>query len=363
VADQPAQPRQSQPLSEPPPAPASVPAPAGAGEIAASPLALHLRAILASPAYRPPLLPTVALEIHDLSHRPDVDADQLVALLEQDAVLAAQVLRVAGSPAYGGWSTSDPSLKQAVVRLGLHNLASVVWEVAMTMRVFRSVHYAEIMEEIRLHSTVCAYLCRLLASRKGMATESAFMCGLLHDIGMAATLLVMAGRPREEPPIAAAVLDEIFLEIHQEVSGMVARLWKLPAEVCTVLAHHHEGDVDGQANELVAVVSICEELSRDLGYGISIGPGRCDHVTTEALGRAFHTLGMQEDAWRELSSTARRVVDTVVPDLSPGKQPSPTPPSSTSTTGAPPAGRRATESRARQARRSWWSRLRRALHL
>ncbi len=122
-------------------------------------------------------------------------------------------------------------MKVAVVRLGMRHLASVVWEVAAGMRVFRSARYAGAMEQIRTHSTMCAHLCRLIASRKALATETAFLCGLLHDIGMAATLLVLSDRPKDEPSISPLVLDEVLRQTHQEVSGMIAQLWKLPAEV------------------------------------------------------------------------------------------------------------------------------------
>ena len=154
----------------------------------------QLRRVFSAPSYRPPLLPTVALEVHQLSLRSDVGADQLVEVLERDAVLAAQVLRVAGSAAYGGWGQDDISLKGAVVRLGMRSLASVVWEVAAGMRVFRSARCAAAMEQIRTYSTMCAHLCRLVASRKALSPETAFLCGLLHDIGMAATLLVLSDR-------------------------------------------------------------------------------------------------------------------------------------------------------------------------
>jgi len=43
-------------------------------------LVTKLRQVFSSPSYRPPLLPTVALEIHRLSFQPDVDADRLVAV-------------------------------------------------------------------------------------------------------------------------------------------------------------------------------------------------------------------------------------------------------------------------------------------
>ncbi len=309
----------------------------------------QVRQVMASPHYRPPLLPTVALEVHKLSYRADVNADQLVAVLEQDSVLAAQVLRVAGSAAYGGWGEGEVSLKQAVVRLGMRNLAILVWEVATGMRVYRSARYSAFMEDMRRHSTACAHLCRLIAARKGVAADTAFLCGLLHDIGMAATLLVLAERPKEEPAIDPAVLDEILRETHQEVSGMIAQLWKLPTEIEEVLANHHSGQVRGQPNDLAAIVAICEEMSRDLGYDVKIGAGRCDHVEPGVIAAAFRSLALGDEAWRELGTQARKAIEALgggqAPAASEGHTPPPVKPAT----------------QPRQARRSWWDRLRRAL--
>jgi putative nucleotidyltransferase with HDIG domain len=315
----------------------------------------QVRQVLASPTYRPPLLPTVALEVHKLSYRADVNADQLVAVLEQDAVLAAQVLRVAGSAAYGGWGDGEVSLRQAVVRLGMRNLAILVWEVATGMRIFRSARYSTFMEEMRRHSTACAHLCRLIATRKGVAADTAFLCGLLHDIGMAATLLVLAERPKDEPAIAPPVLDEILRETHQEVSGMIAQLWKLPAEIADVLANHHSGQVRGQPNELAAIVAICEEMSRDLGCGVNIGAGRCDHVEPDVIAAAFASLALGDDVWRELGTQARKAIEAL------GHAPAEGSAAPNEKVTMPAKSSQALPAARPQARRSWWQRLKNAL--
>jgi len=319
----------------------------------------QLRRVFSAPSYRPPLLPTVALEVHQLSLRSDVGADQLVEVLERDAVLAAQVLRVAGSAAYGGWGQDDISLKVAVVRLGMRNLASVVWEVAAGMRVFRSARYAVAMEQIRTHSTMCAHLCRLVASRKALSTETAFLCGLLHDIGMAATLLVLSDRPKDEPSISPGVLDEVLRQTHQEVSGMIAQLWKLPAEVQNVLANHHSFPAGQPPHPLSAAVAIVEELSRDLGHGVEIGAGRCDRVVPETLARAREVLGFTEEQEAELRETAEKLAASVTQDLEPGK-PKPVPSPAAKTASAPAAAAPSVAAKSavpHHARLSLWRRL------
>ena len=320
----------------------------------------QLRRVFSAPSYRPPLLPTVALEVHQLSLRSDVGADQLVEVLERDAVLAAQVLRVAGSAAYGGWGQDDISLKVAVVRLGMHSLASVVWEVAAGMRVFRSTRYAVAMEQIRKHSTMCAHLCRLIASRKALSTETAFLCGLLHDIGMAATLLVLSDRPHDEPSISPLVLDEVLRQTHQEVSGMIAQLWKLPAEVQEVLANHHSFPVNQPPKPLSAAVAIAEDLSQKLGHGVTIGAGRCDRSAPETVARARELLGFTAEQEAELRETAEKLADAVAQDLGAG-QPKPVPAVSTKTTSAPATSVAAKFVATNHARLSLWRRLSRML--
>jgi putative nucleotidyltransferase with HDIG domain len=324
----------------------------------------QLRRVFSAPGYRPPLLPTVALEVHQLSLRSDVSADQLVEVLEKDAVLAAQVLRVAGSAAYGGWGQDNISLKVAVVRLGMRGLASVVWEVAAGMRVFRSVRYAAVMEQIRAHSTLCAHLCRLIASRKALNTETAFLCGLLHDIGMAATLLVLSDRPKDEPSINPGVLDEVLRQTHQEVSGMIAQLWKLPADVQNVLANHHSFPAGEPPTPLSAAVAMVEELSRDLGHGVEIGAGRCDRVAPETLARAREVLGFTDEQEAELRETAQKLAASVTKDFTLGEQkPAPAAASKTAPPAAaavPPASAHAKPTAPHQARLSLWRRLGRA---
>jgi len=262
-------------------------------------LVTNLRQLFSSPNYRPPLLPTVALEVHELTFVPDVDVDRVVSVLEKDAMLAAQILRVAGSAAYGGWG-GEVSLKQAVIRLGLKNLNSVTWEVAANLRVFRSQNYGPLMEQLRTHSTVSAHLCRFVATQRQLPPELAFLCGLLHDIGMAATLLVLADQVEGGRNVDPILLDLVLGETHQEISGLIARLWHLPTEVEFVLANHHNGADPEKVTPLSAVVTVAESLGQELGYGMVIGGGRCDYMDPKAVDFAYESLAFDKNERSEL---------------------------------------------------------------
>jgi putative nucleotidyltransferase with HDIG domain len=230
----------------------------------------RLRAIFGASDYKPPMLPSVALEIHDLSCRPDIDSEKLVALLERDPMLAAHVLRVANSPMFRG-RDAETSLRNAVLRLGLKNLGEVVFEIALHMRVFRSAEYSGMMEELRRHSTACANLCRLLATSAGLDSEHAFLCGLLHDIGIAAVLIVLGERGKSESALEPDVLAEVLSQVHEDVSAMLVRQWKLPDEVAEVVACHHGMSAVDEAPLLSSVVALADALTARFKFAVDLG--------------------------------------------------------------------------------------------
>jgi putative nucleotidyltransferase with HDIG domain len=273
-----------------------------------------LRRVFGSPGYKPPMLPSVALEIHELSCRPDIDTNKLTAVLESDPMLAGHVLRVANSPIFRG-RDAETSLRSAVLRLGLKNLGEIVFELALHMRVFRSVEYSGIMEQLRRHSTASANLCRILAKRAGQDPENAFLCGLLHDIGIAAILIVLGERAKSEAALDGKVLEEVVRQTHEEVSRMLVRLWKLPDEVSEVVAHHHSAADLGAAPSLSAVVVIADALAAKFKFSVDFGAGTCDGNDPQLVAIACAKLSLDTDTMvvveQEAGEVLKRVDDTL----------------------------------------------------
>jgi putative nucleotidyltransferase with HDIG domain len=269
-----------------------------------------LRRVFGSPGYKPPMLPGAALEIHELSRNPDVDSNKLIALLERDPMLAGQVLKVANSPAFRG-RDAETSLRNAVFRLGLKNLGQIVFELALHMRVFRSAEYSDLMERIRRHSTACANLCRLLAKRAGQDQENAFLCGLLHDIGAAAILIVLGERRKSEPALEGAVLGEVVRQTHEDVSGMLVRLWKVPGEVAAVVANHHGRAAIESAPLLSSLVAVADSLAAKFGFSVDFGAGAHDGTDQDTLSAACGRLGIEAAAMPDLEKEALQVLKRV----------------------------------------------------
>lgn len=230
-----------------------------------------LRARFGSPGYKPPLLPVVAMEVLALSGKRDVEVDALAALLEKDPILAGRILQLVQSPVFAGRSPIR-SLRQAVVRLGLATMRDVVLEAAMNMRIFRAEGFAPALEQLRKHSTQVAHLARAVCRYASIESELAFMCGLLHDVGIAASLVCLA----EDPALRAVGVEQLLSsvdEVHTEASGQLARLWKLPEETAFVLEHHHSLQIGGHVHPLTAVLAVAEELCVRAGAPVSLhGP-------------------------------------------------------------------------------------------
>lgn len=273
----------------------------------ASALSKRLQEHFSSAGYAPPLLPDVALEVHELSQQADVDVGRVLTVLEKDPLLAARVLRLAQSAAYAPTGGAIQSLRDAIVRVGLRNLREIVWEVSVNMRVFRSKRYAGPMEQVRRHSTACAYLARLVSSFTSIATEYAFLCGLLHDVGLAAGLAALGDDAKLPAPEDDDLLAAVLAKSHEQASRLVATAWKLPADLQIVLGCHHTLLVDGYVHPLAAVVAVAESLGEELGLGVQVGGQGCDQPAAGALERARQALRLDEARLRLLRDQARKL--------------------------------------------------------
>ncbi|HVP63128.1 MAG TPA: HDOD domain-containing protein [Myxococcaceae bacterium] len=252
-------------------------------------LGLELRKVFTSPAYRPPQLPAVALELSALARRPEVDAAEVSRVLERDPLLSSRVLSVANSALYAR-GTPILSLRNAVSRLGLRALRDLVLEAALHCRIFRAEAYAAAMAQLGRHASATAHLSRLVCRYTSLDAEHAFACGLLHDVGVAAALLVLAERKAEERP-AAEVSHPVIAVAHPELGGIVLQSWQVAAEIGLVVGAHHRREVAGRIHPLVAAVALAEHLADELGFG---APPGLDGVPPLLAEQCAQVLGLTE---------------------------------------------------------------------
>jgi HD-like signal output (HDOD) protein len=275
----------------------------------ASEVEARLRAVFESPNFAPPVLPAAAMDVHRMSTARDVKLDQLLATLEKDPMLAARVLKVASSSVYGG--APIQSLHAAVTRLGLKNLGAVVWEVALNMKVFRSKAYAGPMDQIRRHSVAVAHVARSLSKLTSVPLEYAFLCGLLHDVGAAATLLVLGDGPGAGAPLDPIVLEMVLKGVHAGASQLVAKQWNLPGDLQWVLGGHHEVVMSGYPHPVAALIAVAENLVSTFGSSFGLGSPPWDNTTEVALLAARQALGIEQRAIDTMSTEILQILQTL----------------------------------------------------
>lgn len=228
-----------------------------------SELADRLREAFRSPDYQPPTLPDVASEILRLTHDGRAGVADFTKLLERDQLIAGQVLKVANSPFYSPAAHAEVgSLERAVVRLGMNNLRNIVVEIWVRMRVFRVEGYETVMRRLANHSSATAYAALVVAKHACHDPDHVFLAGLMHDVGVAGALSVLADGDGE-PPELAAIKNDLDL-VHEELSGLMVGLWNLPEEIQRAVTLHHMLVHERRTDRLAAVVCVAEHLVNTL---------------------------------------------------------------------------------------------------
>ncbi|MBI4229792.1 MAG: HDOD domain-containing protein [Planctomycetes bacterium] len=222
-----------------------------------------------------PTLPQVMTRILSIVEDPRSSAKDLEAIMARDPALTARILRLVNS-AYYGVTQRVSSLSQAVVILGFDTVRAV----ALTVSVFDAFgSKGGVGEFDRVgfwrHSIGSAVIYQALSAKVGgIDPESAFICGLLHDIGK----LVL---DRYAPNELRAVLQRAeerrcsFLDAevdivdtdHAHLGGWLLEKWRLSEDVVRWVSRHHS--MQSEDGVRVAISHFADYLCKVKGISAS----------------------------------------------------------------------------------------------
>jgi HD-like signal output (HDOD) protein len=282
-------------------------------DLIAEKLRTDLLAVFDNPAYRPPVLPAVALDVMTVAERDDADVDEIVQLLERDQMLAATVLRLVSSPLYAG-RTPIRSLKAAVIRLGVRVIRDVVFEAAIARGVFQTGEYSDTLALVARHSTVTAYITRMVCRRAAVDADLAFICGLLHDVGFAGLLLAVKHVEGSAAPSLSMLWPHVD-HLHERASHLLVEHWGLPRDVVEVVGHHHHLHT-GITARIAASVRLADHLTEYFDCSI-VGPKvdgerlPGDHIDAFDLETASGELGLDDAAVKHILADAERTIPDI----------------------------------------------------
>lgn len=299
---------------------------AGAGEMAASVLAMHVaHQFLTKPCPAPLLIQSLerAFRVQELLGRgdlaplvcgvtalpspprtfqmlssamanPEVDLDAVVRLIGAEMAIGIKVLQLANSPVFG-LQRKVSSLKDAVAYLGLRTLRQLVLgaEVFGGFETVRLTCDFDLAEE-QNHGVAIARIASEVVAPDESLAEAAFAAALLHDVGE----FVLAAQRPETFCQALAVIEarrrgqriaeeeRHLLDLHARVGGYLVGVWGLPdAVVDAVLYHHQPSRAPGPVGlNLPGIVHVADCLFHALQ---AAGPTEAQRIVERMIDREW----------------------------------------------------------------------------
>jgi putative nucleotidyltransferase with HDIG domain len=217
-----------------------------------------------------PPFPAIAQRVLALVGQEDLAIRELGDLVKMDPSFSAELLRFANSALFGV-RHEVKSVSQAIVLLGLDRVKTMATLVAVNRMVRGSVRVAA-LRKVWVHSLVTALIAEEAARVSGVAADTAYTAGLLHNLG---TLGLMSAYPEEYSRMLEVTQEfgfdllqterDLFDIDHCLAGCYLAQDWDFPDELAAAIAVHHEDPVPQEVS-LDNVVKVSWRLSDVLGY-------------------------------------------------------------------------------------------------
>lgn len=184
---------------------------------------------------------------------------ELEEIASSDPVLAAGVLRVANSARFGSRFEIN-NIRDAVMRVGVPEARKALLASCME-RLFAS----KPLQEIWQHSQFVADSAWEIAGITGVDRETAYVAGLLHDIGRLAFVTAPVRMREAEETFLEAGFPRVYAESlvyqkdHAAFGADLLRKWTIPAGIVEAVEYHHRPEL--HKSVLQAVLHLAEEMS------------------------------------------------------------------------------------------------------
>jgi len=219
-------------------------------------------------------LPHVAIRLARLTADENSDIQEFEKIIKLDPTLVLRLLRLVNSPYYGLRQKVD-SISRAVVFVGMKNLRNMVVTEALK-DIFKERKNSGPFSRhlLFLHCAASAICCQMISERIfGQNGEDAFLCGILHDIGMIVEDQVVpdlfSEACREYQSGQESITDAEHRMIgtdHCTLGQALARDWKLPAEVQEGIKKHHKYSERMTPDSIAGVMQLSECFVTKLQY-------------------------------------------------------------------------------------------------
>lgn len=247
-----------------------------------------------------PPLPQNTQRLLEVLNDDEVNLEDVAAAIEEVPALAARIVGLSRSAFFGAGGAAS-SVSDAIIRvLGLRLVRSLALGIVLS-GTFRTERCPEFSAEQYWGSALlAATMSRLLTAKADRNVvgdpESAYLCGLLHNLGLLALVHVAPDRMGYVLEAAAGEPGRRLTELEHERIGMhhcqagalLAVRWHLPAEVEAAIGNHHQLDYRGDNWGYAVLVGLATRWGRQRLAGVAE-----PWVQTESL----KALGISEESF------------------------------------------------------------------
>lgn len=220
-----------------------------------------------------PTLPAVVTRLLSLTSRDETTTSEIEEIISSDQAITTKLLRVVNS-SYFGLPRQVSSVNQAVVILGFQQVRNLVLSVsALSIFAARTPRAREIQRECWMHAFGAASGAQTIGRMMRLDQhdqETAFLGGLLHDIGK--LFLFSTFTTNYQAVLADAeqrdlnvyeVERRVFGYDHAEIGQRLAQAWSFP-ETLVILIGRHEGPFAGEPIPLLYCVHAADRLANSV---------------------------------------------------------------------------------------------------
>ena len=195
-----------------------------------------------------PVLPSVVSKMLVLNKDSDDYYEDVLSLASEDPFIAAKIIFLANSAALAG-RTKIETLTQAVVRVGVNQVSSLITSISLT-KSFKPTQQSH--RNLWLHSLQVAISAAKIAQLNQVNGEQAYLSGLLHEIGrfilMTSDVDKFNSLSEEFQSTSPELIKqeaEIFGYNSIDVTMNTLRAWHIPDTISNAIVAHLLNTIEG----------------------------------------------------------------------------------------------------------------------
>ncbi len=218
------------------------------------------------------MLPDIAVKALAMARDPNCSIREFSSVIEHDAKLATEILRITNSAFYAARSPIL-NLKQAVTRLGFAHCRNVILAASLGSAM-RRLPLAEAWMQLVLwrHSVLTGVIAMALNKHFNLGfIGEEFTAGLIHDVGRSLFGVVSPTNFATADPLDFEEEGDflqrerdILRTDHCELGAWFMAHNKLPEPLVEVVRLHHSPAEAGENQKLVAIIAVADHMANYL---------------------------------------------------------------------------------------------------